>query len=42
VLDLDLAFEVEKHVAIIDASNIEEKVHYRVWKMSNKLSMMFM
>jgi len=31
-----------KHVSIIDASNIKEKAHYRAWKRSNRLSMMFM
>jgi len=37
-----LSFSDWKHDAIIDASNIEEKAHYRVWKRSNKLNMMFM
>jgi len=29
-VDLDLTFQVEKHVAITDASSNEEKTHYRV------------
>jgi len=29
VLDLDLAFQVEKLVAITDASSNEEKAHYK-------------
>jgi len=36
-----LNFPDWKHV-IIDASNIEEKTHYRAWKSSNRLSVMFM
>jgi len=36
-----LTFQVEKLVAIIDASSNEEKVYYRTWEKSNKLSMMF-
>jgi len=42
VLDLDLTFEVDKHVVITDVSSIEEKNHYRVWKRSNRPSVMFM
>jgi len=37
-----LNFPNWKHVDIIDASNIEGKTHYRVWKRSSRLSMMFM
>ena len=42
VLDLDLAFQVEKSVAITDASSNEEKAHYKSWERSNRLSLMFM
>jgi len=42
VLDLDLAFQVEKPAAITDASNNEEKAHYKAWARSNRLSLMFM
>jgi len=42
VLDLDMFFHVEKPVVIIDASSTEEKTHYKVWEMSNRLSFMFM
>jgi len=42
VLDLDLAFQVEKPAAITDASSNEEKAHYKAWERSNKLSLMFM
>ena len=41
MLDLDLAFQVEKP-AITDASSNEEKAHYKAWGRSNKLSLMFM
>jgi len=42
VLDLDLAFQVEKSAAITDASSNEEKAHYKAWERSNILSLMFM
>ena len=42
VLDLDLAFQVEKSAAITDASSNEEKTHYKAWARSNRLSLMFM
>jgi len=42
VLDLDLAFQVEKLAAITDASSNEEKAHYKAWARSNRLSLMFM
>jgi len=42
VLDLDLAFQVEKTTAITDASSNEEKTHYKAWARSNRLSLMFM
>ena len=38
----ELNFPDWKHVAIIDINNIEEKAHYRVWKRTIKLSVMFM
>jgi hypothetical protein len=42
VLDLDLAFEVEKHAAIIGTSSAEEKSFHKAWERSNILSLMFM
>ena len=42
MLDLDLAFQVEKSVAITDASSDEEKAHYKAWERSNRLNLMFM
>ena len=42
VLDLDLALQVEKPVAITDDSSNEEKAHYKAWERSNRLSLMFM
>ena len=42
MLDLDLAFQVEKSTAIMDASSNEEKSHYKAWERSNRLSLMFM
>ena len=42
VLDLDLAIRIEKPAAISDDSRNEEKAHYRAWKKSNRLSLMFM
>jgi len=42
VLDLDLAFQVEKPTAITDASSNEEKAHYKACARSNRLSLMFM
>jgi len=42
VLDLDLAFQVEKSAAITNASSNEEKTHYKAWARSNRLSLMFM
>jgi len=32
----------EKSITIIDASSNEEKVHYKVWERSNRLSLMLM
>jgi len=42
VLDLDLAFQVEKPTTITEASSNEEKGHYKAWEWSNRLSLMFM
>ena len=42
VLDLDLAILEEKFVTITDASNNEEKAHYKAWERSNALSLIFM
>ncbi|KAJ1404466.1 Retrovirus-related Pol polyprotein from transposon TNT 1-94 [Sesbania bispinosa] len=42
VLDLDLAFQVEKPAVVTDASSNEEKAHYKAWEKSNRLSLMFM
>ena len=42
VLDLDLAFQVEKPTAITNASSNEEKAHHKAWERSNRLSLMFM
>ena len=42
VLDLDLAILEEKPTTIIDASSNEEKVYYKTWDRSNRLSLMFM
>ena len=41
MLDLDLAFQVEKPASITDASSNEEKAHYKAWARSNRLSLMF-
>jgi len=42
VLELNLAFQVEKLAVITDASSNEEKAHYKSWERSNRLSLMFM
>ena len=42
VLDHDLAMLEEKFVTIIDVSSNEEKVHYKTWERSNRLSLMLM
>ena len=42
ILDLDLAMLEEKFVTIIDVSSNEEKVHYKTWERSNRLSLMLM
>jgi len=42
VLDLDLAIQIEKLVAITDDSSNEEKTHYMAWEKSNRHSLMFM
>ena len=42
VLDHDLAMLEEKFVTFIDASSNEEKVHYKTWERSNRLSLMLM
>jgi len=42
VLDLDLAFQIEKLDVVTDASSNEEKAHYRAWEKSKRLSLMFM
>ena len=42
VLDLDLAILEEKHATITDINNNEEKAHYKIWKRSNKINLMFM
>lgn len=41
-MDLYLAILEEKFVAIIVSNNNEEKTHYKVWKKSNRLSLMLM
>ena len=41
-LDLDLALRINKPHAITDSSNAEERVMYKSWERSNKLSIMFM
>ena len=41
-MDLDLAILEEKPTTIIDASSNEEKVYYKTWDRSNRLSLMFM
>ena len=42
VLDIDLTLQVEKHAAIIVANSAKEKLNYKNWERSNKLSLMFM
>ena len=42
VLDLDLVILEEKFATITNASSNEEKVHYKAWERSNRLSLMFM
>ncbi|XP_059635840.1 uncharacterized protein LOC132278024 [Cornus florida] len=42
MLDLDLAFQIEKPTAITGESSEEEKSLYKVWEKSNRLSIMFM
>ncbi|KAH1239471.1 hypothetical protein GmHk_08G023898 [Glycine max] len=42
ILDLDLAILEEKSATIIDANSNEEKTHYKAWKRSSRLSLMFM
>jgi len=42
VLNLDLAILEEKLATIIDVSSNKEKAHYKSWKRSIKLSLMFM
>jgi len=42
VLDLDLVFQIQKPTVMTDASSHEEKTHYKAWKTSNILSLMFM
>ena len=42
VLDLDLALQVEKPAAITVTSNTEEKLYYKNWERSNRLSLIFM
>ena len=41
-MDHDLAMLEEKFVTIIDASSNEEKVIYKAWERSNRLSLMLM
>nr|KYP40054.1 Retrovirus-related Pol polyprotein from transposon TNT 1-94 [Cajanus cajan] len=41
-MDLDLALREEKSSAITDSSTKEEKVHFKNWKKSNRLSLMYM
>jgi len=41
-LDLDLVFQVEKPVAITDASSNEGKAHYKARERSNIICLMFM
>ena len=39
VLDLDLTILEKNPTTIIDSSSIEDKVHYKAWERSNKLSL---
>ena len=41
-MDLDLTILEKNPTTIIDSSSIEDKVHYKAWERSNKLSLMFM
>nr|KYP66638.1 Retrovirus-related Pol polyprotein from transposon TNT 1-94 [Cajanus cajan] len=41
-MDLDLALREEKPSAITDSSTEEEKVHFKNWEKSNRLSLMYM
>ena len=41
-MNLDLALQVEKPTAITVTSSVEEKLYYKNWKRSNRLSLMFM
>ncbi|KAJ1420535.1 hypothetical protein SESBI_14280 [Sesbania bispinosa] len=41
-MDLDLALREEKPSAITDLSTEEEKVHFKNWEKSNRLSLMYM
>ncbi|XP_059664115.1 uncharacterized protein LOC132309873 [Cornus florida] len=41
VLDLDLAFQIEKPTAITGENSEEEKSLHKVWEKSNRLSIMF-
>ncbi|XP_022857994.1 uncharacterized protein LOC111378934, partial [Olea europaea var. sylvestris] len=42
VLDLDLAFQVEKPADLTDESSADERSVHKVWERSNRLSLMFM
>ena len=42
VLDLDLAFQEEKHAIVIDKSSVEQKSLYKKWEKLNRLSLIFM
>jgi hypothetical protein len=37
-----LALKIEKPIAITDSTSAEEKVVYKFWERSNRLSIMFM
>nr|KYP39244.1 hypothetical protein KK1_039454 [Cajanus cajan] len=40
-MGLDLALREEKQSAITDSSTEEEKVHFKNWEKSNRLSLMY-
>ncbi|KAL3530447.1 hypothetical protein ACH5RR_009769 [Cinchona calisaya] len=42
ILDLDLALLKDKPAAIIDLSSEEEKLYYKAWERSNRLSLKFL
>ena len=42
VMDLDLSLQIEEPDAITVSSTEEEKIHYKNWERSNRLSLMYM